>query len=182
MYSFSNLEKNLEEVTFWLKKEYSSIRTGQASPAILDSVKVESYGSLMPLNQVSSITTEDAKTIRVSPWDSGLIKVIEKTITDAGLGVSLVTDEKGVRVIFPDLTSERRVMLVKLAKEKLEKARVSVRSAREEEKDKIEKSQKDGDITEDEEFKLKEKMQTMVEDLNKELEELFAKKEKEINI
>lgn len=182
MYSFSNLEKKLEEVSSWLKKEYSSIRTGQASPAILDSIRVESYGSEMPLNQVASITTEDAKSIRVSPWDSNLIKSIEKTITDAGLGLSLATDDRGVRVIFPDLTSERRVMLIKLAKEKLEKARVSVRQAREEEKDFLEKQRKSGEITEDEEFRVKEKIQSIVDTLNKELDELFTKKEKEINI
>lgn len=169
-----------KEIIEWLGGEYAGIRTGQAAPALLDSIKVESYGSLMPVNQVASIGVEDARTLRVSPWDAGAVSAIEKAISDADLGVSVATDSSGLRVIFPELTSERRGQLLKLAKTKLEDARVSVRSARDEAMKELERQEKAGDISEDERFTAKEKVQKQVEDLNKQLEGIFAQKETEI--
>jgi ribosome recycling factor len=176
----NDFESRLKEVYEWLTEEYSSIRTGQATPTLLDSVKVESYGTYMAINQVGSVGVEDARTIRVSPWDSSVIKSIETAIRDADLGVSVVTDSAGLRVIFPELTGERRVQLLKLAKAKLEEARVSVRSARDEIMKLIDKREKDGDISEDEKFAQKETAQKKVEDMNRTLEGLYDKKEAEI--
>lgn len=177
----NDFETRLEEVSTWLANEYSGIRTGQATPALLDSVKVESYGSLMPVNQVASVGIEDARTLRVAPWDQGLIKTIETAIRDADLGVSVVTDSAGLRVIFPELTGDRRAQLLKLAKGKLEDARVSVRAARDEIMKSLDAQQKEGEISEDEKFSQKEDAQRKVDAANRSLEGLYEKKEAEIN-
>lgn len=171
----------LKEAQSWLSEQYTGIRTGQATPALLDNVKVEHYGAMMPINQVGSVGIEDARTLRVSTWDAAVIPAVEKAITDANLGVSVSTDSSGLRVVFPELTSERREQLLKLAKLKLEDARVSVRSARDDAVKDIEKQEKDGDISEDEKFSQKENIQKEVDTTNKALEALYQTKEAEIN-
>lgn len=177
----NDFESRIQAIIDWLSNEYSSIRTGQATPTLLDSVKVESYGSMMPINQVATIGIEDARTIRISPWDGSLVKAIEGALRDADLGISVVTDSSGLRVIFPELTGDRRIQLLKLAKAKLEDARVSVRSARDEVMKDLEKGQKDGEISEDEKFAQKDDTQKKVDAVNRTLDGLYAKKELEIN-
>jgi len=171
-----------KEILDWLTTEYTAIRTGQATPALLDNIKVESYGSMMPLNQVGSVGVEDARTLRISLWDAGGIPAVEKSLREADLGVSVVTDSAGLRVVFPELTSDRRVQLIKLAKSKLEDARVSVRSARDEFMKDLEKQLKDGDISEDDKFTQKELIQKKVDAVNGQLETLYAKKEQEVSV
>ncbi|MCA9362569.1 ribosome recycling factor [Candidatus Kaiserbacteria bacterium] len=177
----SDIQQRLQETSDWLKKEYTSIRTGQASPALLDNIKVESYGALVPINQVSSVSIEDARTLRISAWDASSVAAIERAIIEADLGVSLVTDSAGVRVIFPELTSERREQLLKLAKNKLEDARIAVRAVRDDLMKQIEKAGKSGDLSEDERFAKKEEVQSKIEAANKTLEQLCATKEQELN-
>lgn len=176
----SDLQKRLEEAKDWLQKEYSAIRTGQASPLLLDSIRVESYGSMMPINQVGTVGVEDARTLRVSVWDNSQISAIEQAIRDADLGVSVTVDSSGLRVIFPELTSERREQLLKLSKSKLEDARITVRSIRDDEMKAIEKAEKEGDLSEDEKFTKKEAVQKAIDAINKSLEELCSKKEEEL--
>lgn len=168
--------ESFDEVITWLENEFFGIRTGQASPAILDSVKVEAYGSQMPINQVGSIGIEDAKTLVVSVWDASLTSDVEKAIMIANLGVSVSSDSSGIRISFPDLTSERRVQLEKLVKSKYESARVSVRSIRDELMKKIEKAKKDSEISEDEMHSKKDAVQKVVDEINKKLESLHAAK------
>lgn len=175
-------KKRLSDIEAWLHKEYTGIRTGQAAPALLDSIRVEAYGSMMPLNQVGSIGVEDARTLRISPWDASTISAIERAITDANLGVSVATDSSGLRVIFPELTSERRTQLMKLAKSKLEEARVSVRTARDEAIKEIEAQEKKGELSEDEKFAKKDDVQELVNSTNAQLETIYTAKEKEIQI
>jgi ribosome recycling factor len=175
-----DIRSRLQEAATWLQKEYAGIRSGQASPQLLDSIKVESYGALVPLNQVGSVNTEDARTLRVSVWDAGTIAAVEKAIQDANLGVSVATDSSGLRVIFPELTAERRDQLIKLAKSKLEDARITVRSVRDETIKEVDKEQKEGNISEDERFAHKENIQTEIDVINKELEALYQKKEAEL--
>jgi ribosome recycling factor len=172
--------QKLQEVKDWLQKEYAGIRSGQAAPALLDNIKVDNYGALSPINQVASVGVEDARTLRISPWDVSGIGAIETAIREADLGVSVATDSAGLRVSFPELTAERRDQLQKLAKNKLEEARVSVRGVRDEEMKTIDKLEKDGEISEDEKFGKKEAVQTAIDATNKELEELFTKKEAEL--
>lgn len=171
----------LQEAKDWLNKEYAGIRTGQANPALLDSVRVESYGALIQLNQIGSVGVEDARTLRISPWDAGQSAAIERAIREADLGVSIVTDSSGLRVIFPELTVERRAQLLKLAKSKLEDSRITVRAIRDEEMKVIDKSEKNGDISEDEKFSQKEKVQSAVDETNRELDRIYAHKEQELN-
>lgn len=177
----TEIKKRLQETKEWLQKEYSGIRTGQANPGLLDSVKVQSYGTYMALNQVGSIGIEDARTLRLSLWDVSQVSAVEQAIRDADLGVSVVTDSSGIRVIFPELTVERREQLLKLAKNKLEDARIAVRAVRDETMKMIDKAEKDGDISEDEKFARKEAVQNAVTAANNELELLFAQKEQELN-
>ena len=177
-----DLEKRLHSITDWLTNEYAGIRTGQATPALLDSITVEQYGAKVPINQIGSVGVEDARTLRISPWDAGSIAALEQAITEADLGVSVATDSAGLRVIFPELTSERRDQLVKLAKQKLEDARVSVRSARDDAMKKIDAAQKAGDISEDECFGQKDTVQKHIDTTNTTLDTLCNKKEQEISL
>lgn len=171
----------IQTVIEWLTGEFAGVRTGQATPTLLDSIKVESYGSLMSINQVASLSIEDARTIRISPWDSTLVKTLETTIRTADLGVSVVADSAGLRVIFPELTGDRRVQLLKLAKSKHEDARVSLRGLRDEAMKQIEKLEKEGGMGEDEKFAKKDGIQKLVDTTNRTLDMLYAKKELEIN-
>lgn len=179
-YDFLKFKENIKEVESWLIKEFSGIRTGMASPALLDGVKVNSYGSLLPINQIANVGVDDAQTLTVSPWDVNQIKEIEKAITDANLGVSVSVGGTGIRVSFPNLTSERRTLLIKMAKEKLEKAKVSLRAEREKTWDNIQKQEKDGEINEDDKFRLKDEMQKIVDEVGGRFEDLLKKKEEEI--
>lgn len=180
LYDFSKFKIKTKEIEEWLRKEYSGVRTGMASPALLDGVIVESYGSRMGIKELASISIEDARSLRVSPWDSSQTANIEKAITLANLGVSIRADERGLRVLFPELTTERRQSFVKIANGKLEEARVSLRSARDEIWNEIQKKEKEGGMGEDDKFRLKNEMQKIVDDTNKKLEEVAEKKDKEI--
>lgn len=179
-YNFSNFLTKAKSIEAWLQNEYQNIRTGRASTSFLDQVRIESYGDMVPLSNVASIGIEDAKCIRVSPWDTGLIKAIEKAVIIADLGVSTSVDEKGLRIIFPDLTGERRLQLVKLAKEKLEDAKVSLRQERNAINDDMNSQKKNGEMSEDEVTRSKKDFDKHIETATMNLDALFAKKEKEI--
>ncbi len=171
----------LKEITDWLEREFAAVRTGRATPALLDSVRVEAYGSYLPLNQVGSVSVEDARTIRIAPWDATLIVALERALREADLGVSVMTDSAGVRVVFPELTSERRTQLKKIAKSKLEDARIAVRGARDEAQKDLERRFKEGGMGEDDKFTEKETIQKQVEETNRTLEVLYEKKESELD-
>ncbi|HEU4677513.1 MAG TPA: ribosome recycling factor [Candidatus Paceibacterota bacterium] len=170
-----------DEIVKWLESEFSSVRTGRATPALLDLVLVESYGARVPIVQVGSVSVEDPRTLRVTVWDKTAIKAVEKAIVDADLGVSVVADGSGLRVIFPELTGERRAQLIKIAKAKLEEARVSIRGARDEAVKELEALQKSGELSEDEKFSAKEDLQKRVDAYNAKLVAAFELKEEEIN-
>ncbi|MEX0910026.1 MAG: ribosome recycling factor [Candidatus Paceibacterota bacterium] len=179
-YSFNEFKVTLSEAGEWLRRELSSIRTGQASPAILDSVTVDSYGSRMPINQVGTVTLEGPRALRVSVWDKNLIKAIEKAITEKDLGLSISSDDAGVRVFFPQVTMEQKEKFVKLAKDRLEEGRIRVRKERETVSSELQSLQKAGDASEDEVFRLKAEMQKLVDETNEKLNQHFERKEKEI--
>ncbi|NCN52325.1 ribosome recycling factor [Candidatus Parcubacteria bacterium] len=175
-YDFSSFDVRSTEVVAWLQKEFATIRTGRATPTILDGVQVDSYGARVPVAQLGTVGTEDPRTLRVSIWDASQVKAVEKAIIDANLGLSVMSDEKGVRVIFPELTGERREQLMKQAKGKLEEARVSLRSARDDAMKKLEAA----DLSDDETFTVKEDLQKKVDAKNAELADLLMRKESEI--
>ncbi|OGI64423.1 ribosome recycling factor [Candidatus Nomurabacteria bacterium RIFCSPHIGHO2_01_FULL_40_20] len=178
-YNFSNFKAEVKKIEDFLSKEYNQLNIGRASPMALDGISVESYGAYTPLKNVASIAIEDPKTLRISPWDKSQIKGIEKAIAGANLGLSLAVDEAGIRVIFPQLTTENRQSLVKVLKEKLEEARISVRRLREEIWEDIQEQEKAGKMTEDEKFRAKDDLQKIIDETNKNLEAIFSKKEKE---
>jgi ribosome recycling factor len=182
MYDFKEFDQELSGAIEWLQKELASIRTGRATVTLLDSVFVEAYGSKMPLNQVASISQEDPKTLKLNPFDVNQSPEIEKALNEADLGVSVSNSSTGIRVIFPELTSERRELLIKQANKKLEEARISVRAKRDEMKKEIQNKKKDGQIGEDDEKRAEEDMQKKVDDTNAKLEEMFEAKEKEISL
>lgn len=175
-YNFSPLKEALSEIHEWLSKEYTQISTGRANPALLDTVMVESYGSKQPIKNVASINIEDARTLRITPWDKGQIKDIERALRESGLPFSVAVDAEGVRANIPQLTSENKQSLTKLVREKLEQARVRVRAERQ----KVEKEIENGDFSKDEVFGFKKTMQELIDDANKTLEEHTEKKEADI--
>lgn len=181
MYNLNSAKQKFNNIEEWLAKEYQGVRTGRATPAVLDSINVEMYGSMSKISHVAAISVEDPKTLRIAPWDKGAVKAIETAIAAANLGLSVVPDAGGLRVVFPDLTADRRKMLEKLLKEKMEEARVSVKREREEIWNEIVKSEKDGNISEDEKFKLKDDLQKLVDGANMKLEETLKHKVEEIS-
>src|SRR3989344_2760241 len=180
-YNFKDLKQKIEDTGAWLTEEYFSIRTSRATPALLDSVRVEAYGSKMALNQTATISVEDARLLRVSPYDVTLSKEIERAIAQSNLGVSVGVDDRGIRVSFPELTTERRAQLLKLVGDKLEGARISVRKLREEVWEDIQEKEREKDISEDEKFQAKIEMQKLIAAGNRKLEEIAEKKERELN-
>ena len=180
MFDFSELEKKSQEIEKWLAKELSVIRTGRATPTILDFVQVEAYGSKMAVKELANIVVENAKTVRIEPWDANVGKSIEKAISSSNLGLSVAPFEKGLRIIFPELTAERREQFIKIAKQKLEEAKISLRNLRDKTWKAIEDKEKAGSMGEDDKFGLKDKMQKVIDLSGKKLEELAAGKEKEI--
>ncbi len=164
----------------FLSKEYSQLNVGRASPMVLDGVAVEVYGAHQAIKNVASVSIEDPKTLRIAPWDKTQIKAIEKAILASNLGLSMAVDEQGIRVIFPQLTTESRQKLVKVLKEKLEEARITVRRERERIWDDIQVKEKEGNITEDERFRAKDDLQKIIDEINGNLEYIFEKKEKEV--
>jgi ribosome recycling factor len=180
MYNFTELKNATESVVAHFRGDLATIRTGQATPTILDQVRIESYGSRVPIQQVGSVTVEDARTLRVSAWDQAQVRALESAIREADLGVSVSADEKGVRVTFPQLTSDRRTQLIKLTRAKLEEARTGVRQVREHAWQDIQKQEKEKLISEDEKFRAKEEMEKIVREVNEKLESLARTKEKEL--
>lgn len=180
-YDFKVFDGKIAASKEWLAKEYRGLRTGRAAPAILDSVQVSAYGSMVPLKQVGNVSTEDARTLRVTAFDPSILKDIERGITVAEIGVGTSSDGTSVRVTFPELTSERREQLVKLGKGKLEEARTAVRIARDEAWKEIQTREKDGTLTEDDKFSLKEELQKKVDKANEELEAAYERKQEEMS-
>lgn len=180
MYSLTPFIERAKSVEDWFAKELTTVRTGKASPVLLDSIEVESYGSRMPIAHVAAITIEDARTLRIAPWDKSQVKAIETAIAAANLGISTAPDDSGIRVVFPELSSERRVLLGKIVGEKLEEARVSLRKARQEVLDDITTKERAGEISEDEKFKTKDELQKKTDESMKRLDALTEKKKIEI--
>jgi len=179
-YDFKNFEKRTSEIEEWFKSEIALLRTGRATPALVENVLVDYYGSKSPLKSVGSISTEDARTLVVKPWDTDSIMPIEQALGAANLGVQTITEKDMVRVIFPELNEERRTSLLKILKEKLEEGRVSLRREREDVWDDIQEKEKKGEMSEDDKFRLKDDLQKRVDDVSKKLEEIAKNKENEI--
>jgi ribosome recycling factor len=172
----SAMDKALER----LRKELARVRTGRANPAMLDDIRVDSYGSSVPLNQVATVSVADARLLVIKPFDRNSVGAIEKAVGSAGLGLNPNNDGVVVRVPIPPLTGERRKELVKQAKDHGEEAKIAIRQARREANEMLKDAEKDGDISEDDLKKGLDVVQTKTNDFTKKAEELVAAKEAEI--
>lgn len=179
-YDFSKLKTHIKETEEWLSRELTGVRTGRATPALLDTVKPEAYGTRTPLRELANVSVEDARTLRIIPWDMTIVKTIEKGIIDANLGIGVATDDQGLRVSFPELTSERRTQLLKIASDKTEQAKVTLRSHRTDALKALDTTAKDGGMGKDEITRLKGEAQKLIDAGNDALAKILNKKEAEI--
>ena len=163
-----------------LKKEFSGLRTGRASTALLDSIMVDAYGSMMPINQVANVSVPEARMLSVSVWDKNLIKHVEKAIRESSLGLNPMNDGAQIRIPLPPLSEERRIELTKVAGKYTEESRVAVRNIRRDILDKIKKLKTDNEISEDEEKRYSEEVQKITDKAIADMDELLKAKEVEI--
>ncbi|HTT99012.1 MAG TPA: ribosome recycling factor [Rhizomicrobium sp.] len=163
-----------------LKSEFSGLRTGRASPALLDPVTVDAYGSQLPLNQVGNISTPEPRLLTVQVWDKGLAKAVDKAIRDAGLGLNPQMDGQLLRIPIPELNEERRKELAKLASKYAEAARVAVRNVRRDGMEVLKKLEKDHKIGQDEHHKQGDELQKLTDAHIKEIDQVLHGKEQEI--
>jgi len=169
-----------ETVIEHLHKELNQMRTGRATPALVEGIQVEAYGSIMEIKGVGSISVLDAKTLVIEPWDKNLLKAIEKAIHESPLGINPVVDSKVVRLSMPVMTEENRKALVKIMKEKTEEAKVAARGVREKARNEIMEGEKNGEFSEDEKFKLLEELDKLTKEYTDKVEDLGKRKEEEI--
>ncbi|MDR0787999.1 MAG: ribosome recycling factor [Gemmatimonadota bacterium] len=163
-----------------LRRDFSSVRTGKASPALLDTVRVDAYGSLVPLNQVATVSSPEPRLLVVQPWDRAMLNPVEKAIKISDLGLNPANDGKVIRVPIPPLTEERRKEYVRLLHRMAEDGRVSIRQARKEANDMIKLLQKDGDLSEDDARRQQDEVQKLTDRHIQQLEELLRHKEAEV--
>ncbi|MDD3480628.1 MAG: ribosome recycling factor [Patescibacteria group bacterium] len=175
------LEEGSKKALEHLRGELANIRTGRAHTGLVEDVLVDVYGAKTPLKQVANITVTDAKSISVQPWDKGNLSQIENALRDEKLSLSVVNTGDAIHVNVPELTEERRNEYKRVAKEKAEEAKVSVRNIRQGIWDEVKKAKSDGDISEDEMYRQESEIQKIVDDVNKEIEEIYAAKEKELS-
>ena len=182
--SYAALKKDLEHKMVvsidHAKKEFSGLRTGRASTALLDSVVVDAYGAKMPLNQVGSVSVPEPRLLSVSVWDKGLAKSVEKAIREANLGLNPMTDGTLIRVPIPPLTAERRAELTKVAHKYAEHARVAIRNVRRDGNEALKKMEKEGVISQDEHRKYGDEVQKMTDQYVAKVDDALKTKEGEI--
>lgn len=178
-YDFKELDEGIVKTTEWLQADLKTVRTGRANPSILDHVMVEAYGGQLPLSQVGSVSTEDARTLRISVWDQGLAKAVERGLQEANLGLSVMADDTGIRVISPELTGERRDELKKVVKTKLEEARVRLRGVRATTMQQLDAQKKEG-LSEDDHHRYQADVQKKIDAGMEALEAVADKKSAEI--
>jgi len=176
----NELRRRMEASVKSLHSEFGGLRTGRANASLLDNIMVDAYGSMMPLNQVSTVSVPEPHLLSVQVWDKGVIKSVEKAINSAGLGVNATTDGQLVRVPIPGLSQERRIELSKIAKKYAEEAKVAIRNIRRDGMETLKKAEKDGDMSKDEHTKQSEVIQKLTDEFIKKIDDATAVKEKEI--
>lgn len=178
--ALNDVSKRMDSTLDTFRKELAGLRTGRASPQLLDPVVVDAYGSKMPLAQVGSVNVPEARMLTVQVWDHGLTASVEKAIRDANLGLNPQTEGNVIRLRLPDLTQERRAELTKVASKYAETARVAVRNVRRDGMELVKKMEKDKKISEDDLKRLEKEVQKLTDDHVKKVDEMLATKEKEI--
>ena len=172
--------KKMDKAVNAYERELTRVRTGRATPALLDGIMVDYYGSQMPINQVASISVPESRQLVIQAWDQNVLPEIEKAILKSELGLTPNNDGKVVRVSIPPLTEERRKELVKLVNKMAEEARVAVRNVRRDHMERLKKMKKDKEISEDEMYRLQDELQKITDDHIETIDKIRADKEKEI--
>ena len=173
-------KEQMEKALDAMRREFGSVRTGKASPALLDLVRVDAYGSKMPLNQVATVSSPEPRMLVVQPWDKGLMGAIEKSIRESNLGLNPANDGSIIRVPIPALNEERRKEMVKQLHKHAEEGKVAIRHARQEANKAIKAQQSDGDISEDDSRREQEKIQKLTDEYIARIDQLLKVKEEEV--
>jgi ribosome recycling factor len=176
----SKYKDRMDKAVAALKEEFGSLRTGRASPSLLDQIHVEAYGSQLPINQVGAVSVPEPRMITVSVWDRGLVVSVEKAIRSSDLGLNPVVDGQTLRIPIPPLTEERRKELAKLAGKYAEQQRIAIRNVRRDANDDCRKAQKDHVICQDEEKRMETEVQKITDEAIKRVDEALKTKEQEI--
>jgi ribosome recycling factor len=179
-YNKAELDRRMNGAVGTLKTELAGLRTGRASAALLDPVKVEAYGNTMPINQVGTVSTPEPRLITVQVWDKSMVKAVEKAIRDSGIGLNPQTDGQLLRIPIPELNEERRKELVKLAHKYSEAARIAVRNVRRDGMDALKKAEKDGKMGQDEQHKQGDELQKLTDAHIHDVDAALHAKEQEI--
>jgi ribosome recycling factor len=177
---FKDVRSRMEKALEILREDLKALRTGRASPALLEKVKVEYYGTLVPLNQLASITAPEPRLLVVRPWDASALAAIEKAILKSELGLTPMNDGKVIRINIPRLTEERRKELVKVLSKRLEEAKIAVRNCRRDGLEQLKELQDEKLISEDEFFRAREKLDELTEEMIEKIDEIGEAKKKEI--
>jgi len=180
MSDYKEFESKMKKTCEALETTFATIRAGRANSAVLDQITVDYYGSPTPINQVASIASPDARSLLIQPWDASILKGIEKAILTSDLGINPQNDGRMIRLVFPPLTEERRLDLVKQTKKYGEEAKVAIRNIRRDAIDKFKKQQKASEITEDDYKNIEKDIQKLTDDFTKEIDKILEKKEKEL--
>ncbi|MBQ5986278.1 MAG: ribosome recycling factor [Clostridia bacterium] len=175
-----NTKERMQKTINVLKSELSSLRAGRANAQVLDRITVDYYGTNTPITQLGNISVPEPRMLIISLWDNKMISAVEKAIQKSDLGINPANDGKVIRLVFPELTEERRKDLVKTVRKKGEESKVAVRSIRRDAIEQIKKQKKDSEITEDDQKQLETKTQKLTDDSIKEIDAILAAKEKEI--
>ena len=174
------MQRKMDRALEALRQDFSRIRTGRASVALLEGIKVDAYGTAMPISQVASLAAPEPRLLTVQPWDTALMSDLEKAILRSDLGLTPSNDGKIIRIPIPPLTTERRKDLVKSTKKMTEESKVALRNLRRDANEQVKELKKDKQISEDETFKAQDEVQKVTDDYIKKLDALAAEKEKEI--
>ena len=180
MADLKEFERKMEKTLDVLASDFAAVRAGRANAKVLDRITVEYYGVPTPLNQVGTISSPDARTLVIQPWDTTLLRPIEKAIQTSDLGINPQNDGRVIRLAFPQLTEERRKDLIKQVKKYAEDAKVAVRNVRRDAVDFVKKAQKKGELTEDDQKKAEKDIQDLTDKFTKRVDEMCGKKEKEL--
>jgi ribosome recycling factor len=180
MSTIQDVTKRMEETMEAVRREFSTVRTGKATPALLDTVRVDAYGSSMPLNQVATVSTPEPSLLLVQPFDKSLLVDVEKGIMQADLGLNPANDGNVIRVPVPALNEERRKEMVRLLSKMAEEGRVSIRHARREANEEIKELMKDGDLSDDDGRRQLDEVQKLTDRYIQKIDDLMEAKEKEI--
>ncbi len=180
MSELKEFEEKMKKAKEFLSGQFDAVRAGRANAAVLNGITVDYYGSPTPINQVAAISVPDPRTLVITPWDGSVLKGIEKAIQTSELGINPQNDGRVIRLVFPQLTEERRKELAKQVRKYGEEAKVAVRNIRRDAMDKIKKQQKAGDITEDDQKDLEKDLQKLTDNNIKDIDKLTEAKEKEL--